>query len=418
MAGDPSSELDSDRLMADLAALGRIGAVAEGGIDRRVYSTAYRQAVEWLKDRMSAAGLRVRQDVAGNVIGRIGPDGPALICGSHIDTVPQGGAYDGALGVLAGLECARAFKAEESRLDLAFEVVAFADEEGAYQSLLGSKAMTGRLSRVEIAQALERDGARLRYALSSYGLDPDQITEAARPRSDFAGYIELHIEQGPILEGKKIDIGIVGAIFGIRSHVLTLTGAARHAGTTPLDRRQDALRAAAEAIADAFEAMSRAQFDNARLTFGDLRVLPGVSNVVPGLVRVVREMRAADTATIDEVQAMSDKYFAARAQQHGITLQSVLTGDNTPAALSGAVAARIEDACRAGGWSYYPMTSGAIHDAQAFADICATGMIFVPSRDGISHHPQEYTCPQHIQTGLHVLYQTCRAQLMRGLYSC
>lgn len=403
--------LSADRLMADLAALARIGAAAGGGIDRTAYSPAYRQAADWLKDRMTAAGLRVREDAAGNVIGRIGPDGPALVCGSHIDTVPRGGAYDGALGVLAGLECARTLKAEESRLGRAFEVVAFADEEGAYLSLLGARAMTGQVAAAEIADAAGRGGARLSDALAGYGLDPARVADAARPRGDFAGYIELHIEQGPILEQEKTEIGIVTSTFGIRAHALTLTGAARHAGTTPLDRRRDPLRAAAEAIAESFDAISAEGLADARLTFGDLDVSPGASNVVPGAVRVVREIRAADAATIGRIEAMTARLFENRARRHGVALESVLSGDDAPVALGPVMAGRIEEACRAGARSYRRMISGAGHDAQAFAPVCDTGMIFVPSRDGISHHPDEYTAPDQIGIGLDVLYRTCCALL-------
>lgn len=410
-AGCTAPDLNSARLTADLAVLARIGAVAGGGVDRPTYSKTYREAVDWLKARMSAAGLRMREDAAGNLIGRIGPDGPALVCGSHIDSVPRGGAYDGTLGVLAALECARALKPEENQLALAFEVIAFADEEGAFLSLLGSRAMTGQAPEVEIAAAVGRDGRRLGDALAGYGLDPARIGDAARDCSEFAGYLELHIEQGPILEEEKVDIGIVSSTFGIRSHVRTLTGTARHAGTTPLARRHDALRAAAEAIADAFEMMSPGHLENARLTFGDLKVSPGASNVVPGLVRVVQEIRAVDTTTIDHIEAMLERVFREHARQHGVTLGYILSGDDVPVALSAIMSKRIEDACRAGGWSFRHMISGAGHDAQTFARICDTGMIFVPSRGGISHHPDEFTSPGQIKTGLDVLYRTIRSQL-------
>ena len=410
-------KLDRDRLMADLAALSRIGALEQGGIDRPAYSQAFREAVDWLKGRMSEAGMRVREDAAGNLIGRIGPDGPALICGSHIDSVPQGGNYDGPLGVLAGLECARALKAEEGNLERAFEVVAFADEEGAYLSLLGSRAMTSRLSRDEIAAARGRDGVMLRDVLASYGLDALRILDAARPSSDFAGYIELHIEQGPVLESEGIDIGIVEALFGIRSHLLTLTGAARHAGTTPIDRRHDALRAAAEAISSAFKSMPVEKQKDVRLTYGNIKVTPGASNVVPGIVHVVQEIRAADIATIDDLVAMAQMSFEECARTHSVSVQSVVTGDDAPVAFHTTAVRNIENACRTSGASFRRMISGAGHDAQAFADICETGMIFVPSRAGISHHPDEFTHPEHIGVGLQVLYQACGQRLTKRLAS-
>ena len=413
MPGQRVAGMHGDRLIADLTALARIGANPAGGIDRPTYSKAYREAANWLKDTMSGAGLHVREDAVGNVIGRIGPEGPAFVCGSHIDTVPQGGAYDGALGVLAGLECARVLLAEESRLNLAFEVVAFADEEGAYLSLLGSKAMTGALLPAEIDHTTGREGATLHDALSSYGLDPARIADAARPTSDLAGYVELHIEQGPILETENIDIGVVDSIFGIRSHVLTLTGVANHAGTTPLGVRQDALRGAAEAIADAFDAVSATQWKETRLTFGDVKVMSGASNVVPGLVRVVWEIRAGDKSAIDEIEKIVNQCFTARAQEHRLGIQTALLGDNAPTVLSPVIAASIEAACRNAGCTWRHTVSGAGHDAQSFAKICDAGMVFVPSRNGVSHNPNEYTSPDHLRKGLDVLLRICRAKCER-----
>jgi hydantoinase/carbamoylase family amidase len=286
------ARVDYRRLVGNLTTLAKIGAASGGGIHRPSYSATYRAAIDWVTQAMQSAGLRTHEDAAGNLIGRIGPDGPAFLCGSHIDTFPRGGAYDGALGVLAGIECARALKAEEDRLLTAFEAIAFADEEGAYLSLLGSRAMTGELSSDAVARASGRDGDLLCDALRSYGLDPARLNEAARKHDDFAGYIELHIEQGPTLAAEKINIGIVDAIFGIQTYEFLLEGQARHAGTTPIGNRQDALRAAAEAIADAFSKISGEDLDKVRLTYGELRVLAGATNIVPGIVTVLQEVRA------------------------------------------------------------------------------------------------------------------------------
>ncbi len=401
-------------LLAALETLAKIGVSAQGGIDRPAYSAAYRQAVDWLKAQMVSAGLRVREDAAGNVIGRLGPDGPALVCGSHIDTVPQGGRYDGALGVLAALECARALKPQESRLACGFEVVAFVDEEGAYVSLLGSRAMTGSLSSAEIARAVGRDGRKLADSLAAYGLDPLKITSAARRSEDFAAYLELHIEQGPVLEQEALDIGIVGSIVGIRTHVLTLTGTARHAGTTPLAARRDPLRAAGEAIAWAYDAMSDRKFAEARLTFGQIAVEPGAANVVPGVVRLTREIRGADAQIIDTVESLVDRLFRDSARRHGVTMEATLVDDDKPVTLGKTIAQTIADTCRADGRTFRHLMSGAGHDAQSFAPICDTGMIFVPSRDGISHHPDEYSSPDQIRIGLEILYRTCCRLLFKA----
>ena len=405
--------VDYHKVISNLAVLAKIDESSGEGINRPSYSKSYRAAIDWLSQTMQSAGMRTREDTVGNLIGRIGPDGPALLCGSHIDTVPRGGAYDGALGVLAGIECARALIVEEDRLQTAFEVIVFADEEGAYLSLLGSRAMTGGLSPDSIALAKGRDGDLLSEALRRYGLDPAQLNEAARTHDEFAGYIELHIEQGPILASEGVDIGIVDAIFGIQTFEFLLRGHARHAGTTPIRSRQDALRAAAEAISEAFSRIPAEDLDKVRLTYGDVKVSPGASNVVPENATVIQEVRAADTGTIERISKLAQVCFAACAARNAVQIKTRLTSADAPAALSAIIAAQIEDACRVSALSFRHMTSGAGHDAQAFADICETGMIFVPSLDGISHHPDEQTAQSDIKNGLTALYLTCRSRLIK-----
>ncbi len=316
-----------------------------------------------------------------------------------------------ALRVSSPVLNARALLREKSRINLVFAGVAFADEEGVYLSLLGSKAVAGISQLHEIEHASGRDGIPLWGALRSYGLDPLRITEAARPACDFSTYIELRIEQGSALETEKTDIGVVDAIFDIRSHALVLTGAPGHSGTTLLDARRDALRAASEAIADSFSELSDEQRRDARLTFGDIKVVPGANNVVPGLVQTVREIRTAGTPTIDQIERMVDARFLSRATEHDVRFQAHLLADDAPIALSSAIAARVEEVCRESDCSSRRIVSGPGHDAQVFASVCATGMIFVPSRNGVDHRPDEYTSPTQIRIGPEVPYQFCRALL-------
>lgn len=413
-AGPERDTADAERLHDNIRLLAQFGARSSGGIDRQTFSRPYRDAVNWLSARFTEAGLRVREDSAGNLIGRIGPDGPCLICGSHIDTVPGGGAYDGALGVLAGLECARRLKHEEGVLAYGFEVVAFADEEGSFVSLLGSRAMRGLLSQAEIDRARSRKGVELTAALEEYGLDPLAVLDARRPPADIAGYIELHIEQGPVLESAGTAIGIVEAVVGISVGRHELIGLANHSGTTPMAARRDALRTAAVGIAGAYEAVASGIYPDTVLNFGQLSIEPGATNVVPRRVVLTQEIRSTRKERIQQLQEACEAAFSRSARQLGV--EHIWRQDDVdpPAIMAGPARQRIADACSELGISAMTMPSGAGHDAQLFADICPTGMIFVPSRGGISHNPAEFTEPEHLSQGLAVLYATCRSWLMPG----
>ena len=400
-----ASAVDSDRLLRDLEALARFGRLDNGGVDRPAFSGQYRGAVEWLSSRMRDAGLRVWQDPAGNLIGRVGPDGPALLCGSHIDSVPSGGIFDGALGVLAGVECARTLGGADIRLARALEVVAFVDEEGAYVSLLGSRAMTGSLGSDELAVATGRDGLPLAEALAEYGLDSRHVLTAARPPSDIAGYIELHIEQGPVLESAGLPIGVVSGIVGIHRAELEFTGMANHAGTTPMEHRRDALRAAAETIVESYRAFEAARASDMRLTFGAIAVAPNASNVIPGSVRLSQEIRGPRTESIEELYRECSAVAEGVAGARGVTMSNKLVSFNPPALMDPAVGRRIADACARLGYGCRTMPSGAGHDAQSFARRCPTGMIFIPSEAGVSHNASERTSRDCVAQGLAVLYE-------------
>jgi hydantoinase/carbamoylase family amidase len=397
----------TDRLQHDLSRLAQFGAAATGGLDRTTYSKSYRDAIDWITSEMKAAGMRVREDAAGNLIGRIGPEGPALICGSHVDTVPGGGAYDGALGVLAGLECARALKAIESRLKHGFEVIAFADEEGCYVSLLGSRAMCGLLSQPEIDAGRSRRGEALLPVMKQYGIDSNAVLDARRDRAEVAGYIELHVEQGPVLEQAGIPIGIVEGVAGISTSQHEIVGQANHAGTTPRTMRRDALRAAAIGIAHAYDHLAEGRYERAVLNFGRLQVEPGATNVVPRRVVVTQEVRSTRKDEMEALQDACAAIFAEAAASVGVK-HTWQQGDIDPPAIMAEVPrSRIAAVCRQLNLESLVMPSGAGHDAQLFADICPTAMIFVPSCGGVSHNPKEYTEPRHIALGLQVLYGTC-----------
>ena len=398
-----------DRLLRDLKELARIGAQPDGGITRRAFSSEYGEAVRWLVERMSEAGLVARVDAVGNVIGRFGPrDGPAVVSGSHIDTVPSGGWLDGAYGVVAALECARAMKEAGLTLKRAFEVVAFVDEEGAYFSLLGSRAFVGTLNAPQLEAAKDTSGFPLHSAMRQLGMDGARYAEARRAPGELTAYVELHIEQGPVLEQKKVQIGIVEGIVGILVVHYQFTGSADHAGTTPMSMRRDALRCAAEFITGAYETLSERNSGDARFTFGAVEVLPGASNVVPRSARITQEIRSLAAGTIEEMFGASQRLAQEVSSRYGIELEVQRVSYNSPSKMAPEVMEAIEDSCSAARASSLRMASGAGHDAQSLAAHCAAGMIFVPSRRGASHRPDEATDERDLALGAEILLRTVR----------
>ncbi len=400
------------RIRDDLLALARFGAVGTG-VDRPSFSSAYRNAVDWLGERMRAAGLAVREDAAGNLIGRLGPcEGPAVVSGSHIDSVPNGGIYDGTLGVLAALEVARSLDEGGVTLERAYEVIAFADEEGAYLGELGCRAMIGDLAFDALELLRGRDGQLLIDAMRVYGLDARRIGEAARPPTDFAAYVELHIEQGPVLEHRRVDIGVVTGIVGIQVSQLDFVGQANHAGTTPLPLRRDAFRAAAESVTQVFERL-QAEFspDRHRVTYGAAEVAPGAQNVVPARVRLTQEIRAETPAEIDALCAMTRAVSQDVAARRGVSVEVRQVSFDAPASMSDRMIKRVEGAAADSGYRSLRMPSGAGHDAQVMARVTDTGMIFIPSSDGVSHNPDESSTDDQIERGAEVLYRTIESLL-------
>ncbi|MFZ5671446.1 MAG: Zn-dependent hydrolase [Pseudomonadota bacterium] len=411
-----SWHINGERLLDDLNHLSSFGALPKGGIDRPAFSPACSDASRWLVERMKEAGLSARIDAAGNVIGRLGPgDGGAILIGSHIDTVPGGGPLDGSLGVIAGLECLRSLAESGANLDRAVEVAAFADEEGAYLSMLGSRAMTGTLTQEEVDAARGRRGDRLADAMAAAGLDIGKLAEAERPRQSMTNYLELHIEQGPVLESRGLDVGIVDSIIGIDVAEYTLFGQARHAGTTPMGERRDAGRAAAEAIVHAFDDLDLRAVPEARITFGDIEIRPGASNVVPGQARILSEIRAIRLQDMRQIRQGVDSAFDSAAARHTVRLDKRALSGDVPSAMAPDMIDLIGQVCIDLDHKFMVMPSGASHDASNFAALVPSGMIFVASRGGVSHHPDEYSEPKALVTGTNVLFETVRRLLTRTI---
>ena len=356
----------------------------------------------YLKLLMEEAGLEVRVDTAGNMIGRregLDPALPSLVFGSHSDTVPHGGKYDGALGVIAAIEAAQVLNENGIQTRHPLEVIIFTDEEG---GLIGSRALAGEISS-EALEIVSHSGKTIRQGILDLGGAPGRLDSARLSRGTIKAFIEIHVEQGGVLEGQGIDIGIVEGIVGINWWDVTIVGAANHAGTTPMDMRKDAMLAAAYFVI-AVNTIVRSEPGRQVGTVGRIRAEPGAPNVIPGKVILSLELRDLSSAKIDlmfeRIQAESRRI----AERTGTELKfSPIDATAVPAPTHPRIRDLLEASARELGLSSLRMPSGAGHDAQEMARLTPIGMIFVPSVGGISHSPRENTRAQDLANGANVL---------------
>jgi N-carbamoyl-L-amino-acid hydrolase len=390
-------EPDGQRLLADLEQLAGIGAGPGGGVSRVAYSVADVEARAWVGDTLAGLGAEVRRDEALNVIGRyagLQAHLRPIALGSHTDSVPGGGRYDGALGVVAAIACVRALRKAGVRLRHAVEVIDFAAEEATMGAgTLGSLAMAGRLDP-GVLEHPAWDGRPVADHLRRAGLDPQAVGRAARPPGCLAAYLELHVEQGGALDAAGIPIGVVEGIVGIRRQAVTFAGRANHAGTTPMADRRDALVMAAPFVLGVRDVAVAAGVVG---TVGTLRLEPGAANVIPGRVELGVEVRGLDEQVLDRVEAE----LAALAVRHGGELQR--TSAKPAVRCDPALVEALEAACREAGLAHRRMASGAGHDAMVLGELGPPAMLFVPSRGGISHSPEEFTEPERCVDGARVL---------------
>jgi N-carbamoyl-L-amino-acid hydrolase len=401
--------IDLARLQADIEALAGIGRDPTGGLSRPAWSPAHEEARAWLVERLRAADLAPRVDPAGNIVGRLG-DGdlaaPVVMTGSHIDTVPRGGPLDGALGVLAGLECLRTVATSGLRLARALEVCAFTDEEGRFYAFFGSRAMTGSLDPALAARLTDPAGLPLPEAMRRAGFDLARAPEARRDPRTIAAYVELHIEQGPWLEAEGVPIGVVEGIVGIRRRRLTFLGQPDHAGTTPMDRRRDAFFGAAEYAVKSRELVVKGGQGHAVTTIGVVDVRPGVPNIVPERTGLIHEIRDVEPAVLDRLARRTASLARRLSRRRGLGLTTEELVDADPVRLSPRIQAVIESAAATLGFPTKRMPSGAGHDAQILAAVTEAGMLFVPSQGGRSHRPDEWSDFPAIERGANVLLHT------------
>jgi N-carbamoyl-L-amino-acid hydrolase len=403
--------IDADRLTRRLTELSRFGALPGGGVTRHCWGPAHEEARAWLLGEMSTAGLTSWIDGAGNVFGAIGTDRfstdtPAVVTGSHIDTVPEGGTLDGALGVIAGLECLHTIVEQKAAVRRPLVVAAWSDEEGRYGSLFGSRAFCRGIDPAQIPEMTAVDGEKLVDVMHRAGFDPARIPEAKAPDGAVASYVELHIEQGPRLEEGGIDIGIVQAIVGVRRSRIIFHGQADHAGTTPMERRRDAFLGAAEYGLRAREHVVTRGSKNSVTNIGVVYVHPGASNIVPGRTEMVHEMRDPDPAVLERLWNECRDIAEDVAKTRQLRVEIRPTSATIPAPCSPNVQNAIEAVCTKLGFSTQRMYSAAGHDAQNLAAVTEAGMVFIPSVGGKSHRTDETSDPRAIERGANVLLHT------------
>ncbi|MBW1685320.1 MAG: hydantoinase/carbamoylase family amidase [Deltaproteobacteria bacterium] len=404
--------IDADRLLADLRALAEFGRCGSG-VHRPFLSPEDRQSRHWLVERMRDAGLEAQIDGVGSVYGRCPGVGRALLIGSHTDTVPRGGWLDGALGVIYGLEIARARSEAGEPGPLGVDVISFADEESAFLELAGSRAFCGSLSDADIHGARNREGVQLAAALAEAGW-------AERPRarldpSRHVAYLEAHIEQGPRLEAAGRRIGVVTSLVGIRRVQVTFSGQADHAGTTPMHLRRDAGAALIDFCHDLRARLDKAGEAESVWNLGRVSFEPGAANVVPAEAQVLIEYRDPSAAQLDRINAEIASAVAAADGRGAVRATTTPVAAVPPTQLDPALADVIASAAQGRGQLPLHMTSGAGHDAMTLSPHLPSAMLFVPSIGGRSHDVAEDTAEQDIILGAQVLADTAQELSDRGL---
>ncbi|OOG69649.1 Zn-dependent hydrolase [Algoriphagus sp. A40] len=397
--------IDSERLHQSLIKLSTFGKNAAGGTDRVAYSQYDIEAREYIKGLMKAAGLKVSTDFAGNIIGRKSGKNPNLkpiAFGSHIDEVPNGGDYDGPVGSMGAIEVASTLNEKGIETEHPLEVIIFTNEEG---GVVGSRALVGALSK-EALQVKSNAGITQAEGIKLLGGDPERIPELKRNPGDLAAFLELHIEQGGNLDTEKLDIGVVEGIVAIEWWEFTFLGKANHAGTTPMDMRKDPMLPAARFVLAVNEIVN--SYEGKQVgTVGKIQAFPGAGNVIPGEVKVNVELRDLSSDKIWKIYADIEakaKLLAAESQTE-LNVKHIEVASK-PALADPMVREIIQTQAEKLGFTTKSLPSGAGHDAQEMARIAPMGMIFIPSKDGISHAPAEYSTKADIANGANVLLQT------------
>jgi allantoate deiminase len=401
--------IDGERLWRRLSDLGEIGKQEGGGVTRLSFTDEERAAKDRVASYMEEAGLAVHEDAVGNLFGRRegrNAEAPAVLIGSHVDSVYSGGNFDGPLGVLAGVEVLQTIEEQGIETEHPIEVVAFTDEEGVRFSfgMIGSRALAGKLTPEDLTSYEDEDGVSIAEAMFAYGLDPELIGDAARPEDSVKAYVELHIEQGRVLENEDLPAGVVTGIAGPVWLRFLLEGETGHAGATPMNLRRDSLAAAA-GIMGLIEAAA-AETGTSVGTVGQLDLEPGGINIIPGKVRFSLDLRDIDEEVRDRVEGHILEGAEEICRRRGVGLEIETLQRLAPAPCSDLVRDAAERACERLGIRPHALPSGAGHDGMQLTDLCPMGVIFVRSKNGISHNPDEWSSQEDCAAGSNILYLT------------
>ncbi|WP_413378066.1 M20 family metallo-hydrolase [Alkalihalobacillus sp. 1P02AB] len=384
-------KVNIERIKENLLEMSEVANAENNGYTRLAFSKEEKAALEWLKGKLDDLEVSVSEDAVGNVFGRIGAlNQPAIAFGSHLDTVREGGLYDGAIGVIVGLECLQVLKEHGYPLDIPLELICFVGEEAnPLGGTFGSRAIAGLI-----------DEEQLPKSFTSFPFTREDVFKVKVPKEAYRHFLELHIEQGSVLEENQNQIGIVHSIAGIKRLNIHIKGKASHSGTTPMNLREDALVRASSLILQVNK-LARESTDDIVATIGKVTVLPNSENVVPGEVQLTLEMRGSNIREIENFETNIRNWISDNCIAH------IYNGvQKKPQTLSKEVQQSIEKSCTRQNLSYQSIISGANHDANSMTNISDVGMIFIPSKDGLSHHPEEFSSWEDIEAGANTMLYT------------
>lgn len=399
--------INFERLKGDILELGEIGLAEDRGLYRMAFTDADIQARHWLRDKLAQIpGVTAYFDGAANVVGRWGDQKKAaVVMGSHLDTVPGGGKLDGALGVLMGLEVLRVFAENGFGSNYPVEVISFSDEEGRFGGMLGSRALAGEMTPDLLYQATDLEGIALADAMKGQGWEPLDVLKVKRNPDQVRAFVELHIEQGPILDQMDYDVGIVTAITGLFKWSIRLVGSPDHAGTTPMDMRRDALQGLAEFSGELPRLLEENGSEESKATIGRVELFPGSANTVPGTVEFSLDVREKEFSLLQDLKDAMRKALSAIARRRKLMFEFDVLSEMDGVACDGSIQSIIEQKAKDLFLKYHYMPSGAAHDAQMMSALAPMGMIFVPSINGRSHSSAEWTHWEDIESGASLLLQ-------------
>ena len=386
--------INSERLKREMQTISTFGALPQGGMSRLAFSQEEAQARAYIKTLMQALGMNIREDAIGNILGRIEGELPlpAIAIGSHLDSVPLGGFYDGTLGVMCGLEAIRTIKENGISHKRPLELIIFSCEESSRFNMatVGSKVMAGKLSKEALENLKDKEGVSLYEAAKAFGCAVETIESAKLPPHTFYAYLELHIEQGPVLENKGIPVGIVTGIAAPIRYELTLQGRADHSGATPMNMRSDALACAAEIILHVEKIAKEEAGETTVATVGFANATPGVLNVIPGSVRMGIDIRDIDQENLEKAALLIEKSIEEIAQKRGLIYTLKELTHDTPVSLDKKIIETLKREAHRINIPTLELPSGAGHDAMHMPYVAThTGMVFVPCKEGISHNIAE-----------------------------